>query len=79
MKNLNDKVLSDEALTSVVGGAGSSDSLEDTKRMDFEAAWRGLGLEATVSGIKRGEVFDAWARADYKPDATNFILKNLNN
>ncbi len=78
MDNLNKKALSDEVLNSVVGGASTSESNEDARRLEFEAAWRGLGLETTVSGIKRGELFDEWARTGYKTDATNFILKNLN-
>ncbi len=74
MTNMNENIMSEEALTAVAGGAKSVNLSEDSKKKLFEAAWTGLKMDdMKISGMKKAEMFDEWEMAGFTPDAVTFL------
>ena len=70
--------LSDIELERVNGGAGTAkqQSLDKTKKQEFEAAWDALNMEQKgYTGNMRAELFEDWEVAEFQPDAVSFLSK----
>lgn len=69
--------LSENELEKVIGGAEVvQQTLDKTKKQEFEAAWDALKMEQKgYTGNMRAELFEDWEMADFKPDAVSFLSK----
>ena len=72
------KVLSDEILESVAGGAGQTTAEFREKRKEFDTAWERLKMDSYgYSGMKMATLYDEWEMAGYAPDAATFLSTKM--
>jgi len=70
------KILNEQELEQVAGGARSSEDSFTTRRNEFESAWTSLRMESKgYTGNKKAELFEEWEMAGYSPDAVAFLSK----